>query len=220
VAYTDHVLVAFGGSWDNETSEIWESTVRMSADGGGGVTLDPDAWLAAVAAPLFNWFGMGSAGMSSHATLKWLKCNHVGADGKYTDTGITHVHDYSPTTTGGVPQTGPGYCTLAYTWETAVVRGPGHRGRIYPPNATYALATPFRVSSADRNLAAAAGEALLHIFRNSAGAAGSKGTPVIASKIGGAIHDITGVTCDDVYDVQRRRKNRVKPARSPVVALV
>ena len=219
MAYTPHVLFVFGGSWAADLTEIWECTVRLEANGGGGVTLDCDAYLAAISLPLKTWFAAAGTAMSSRAQLKWIKANHVGADGRYVDGTTTHVRDYGPIVTGGAPDVGPQFCTLAYTWETAVARGPAHRGRIYPPNATRAPSTSFKVDSGQRDANAANGAGLLAVLKNTAGAdAGTHATPCIASNIGGAIHAITGCTSDDIYDVQRRRKNRVVGSRSAAVA--
>lgn len=219
MAYTPHVLVAFGGSWTDTPSEVWECTVRILADGGGGVTIDPDAYLAAIHAPLGAWFSAVGTKMASSATLKWLKANHIGADGKYVDETTTHLYDYPAPPVGGVAQAQPGYCTLAYTWETALLRGPGHRGRIYPPNCVYASATAFTVGASQRDNNAANGVALLTVLKNAAGENGTKGTPVVASKVNGAVTHIIGCTSDDIMDVQRRRKNRAVGTRSALAAL-
>jgi len=214
MAYTPHVLVAFGGSWSNALTEIWECTVRLSADGGGGDTLDPDGYISDIATGLATWYH--GAGMALSSQLKWVKVNHIGADGLYADKTTTHVHDYSPPIAGITLGVAPGFCTLAYTWETAHARGPGHRGRIYPPNNAYATVSSFQVSAGDATANAEAGASLLAILKNSAGAPGRKGTPVIASKVDASITPITGCTSDTVYDVQRRRKNRIVGTRSAV----
>ena len=219
MAYTPHVLVAIGGSWVNDTNEVWECTVRLQANGGGGDTLDPDAYLAAIATPLKTWFTTVATHMSNAATLAWVKANHVGADGNYVDPTTTHVHDYSPVGVGGLGQYSPGFCSLAYTWETANARGPGHRGRIYPPNCTWVTdSSAFKVTAADATTNATNGAGLLAVLKNTASAPGLHGTPVVASKVNGAIIPITGCTSDNVYDVQNRRKNRIKGTRSAIVA--
>src|SRR5664279_1514445 len=157
--------------------------------------------------------------MDPKAKLTFLKVNHVGADGKYVDTGITHVTDLAPTL-GGSTHTMPGYCSVAYTWETAVKRGPGHRGRIYPPNAAgLEVLHAFTMSDASATASATAGAALLTILKNASGANGTKGKPVVASKIGGQLVTITGVSVDNIFDIQSRRKNRIKATRSAIVAI-
>jgi hypothetical protein len=215
MAYTPHVLVALGGSWVGDTGEMWECTVRLRADGGGGVTIDPEAYLADIKPNLSTWFHAVDTGMMMSSRLKWIKCNHIGADGLYVDPTTTHVTDYSPAVAGGMADAGPGFCSIAYTWETAVARGPGHRGRVYMPNCTVAgSGSVFKIGTGSRDQNATAGAGLLAVLKNSAGANGTKGTPVVASKIGGAIHDIVACTSDDIFDVQRRRKDRIIGSRS------
>lgn len=218
MAYTPHVLVAFGGSWTDEPSEMWENTVRLLANGGGGDTLDPEAYLTAIATNLKTWFSAAGTSMSSRATLNYVKVNHIGADGTYVDKTTTHLRDYSPVVPGGATQNMAGFISLAYTWETALLRGPGHRGRIYPPNATAPLLTALRTTTGARDAIATAGAGLLAVLKNTPGSAGTHATPIVASKVGGQVTPITGCTCDDIYDVQRRRKNRVKGTRSGVIA--
>jgi hypothetical protein len=182
------------------------------------VTLDPDGYLADIHGPLGTWFGAVGTKMSSTSNLKWVKANHIGADGLYVDSTTSYTYDYGTPIPGGVAQSMPGFCTLAYTWETGVLRGPGHRGRIYPPNCVYAPATAFTVGASQRDNNAANGAGLLAVLKNTGGVDGRRGTPCVASKVNGAVTPITGCSSDDVMDVQRRRKNRVKPTRSAVVA--
>jgi hypothetical protein len=214
MAYTSHVLVAFGGTWVDTPGEVWENTVRISSNGGGGVTLDPGAYITAIKTALSTWFTNSATKMSSSAVLGWLKANTIGSDGKYVDKTTTHLWDYAAGIVGAQAPVGPQFLSLAYTWETAAARGPAHRGRIYPPNAGYGISTAFEVNSSQRDANAAAGAALLTVLKNAGGTDGTKGTPVIASNIGAAIQNITGCTSDTVFDVQRRRKNRVKGTRS------
>jgi hypothetical protein len=155
--------------------------------------------------------------MSTHALLRTLKCNHVGANGRYIDL-VTHRHDYATPVAGtGVPNV-PGDCSLVYTWVTAIARGPAHHGRIYPPNIGVYMDKTFTVSNATASATATAAKGLLTVLSNPGGAVGRKGTPIIASKLAGQIQVITGVTVDNTFDVQRRRKNRVSSVRSGIVA--
>ena len=217
MAYTPHVLFAMGGSWINDNTEIWECTVRLQANGGGGVTLDCGAYLTDISNDVQSWFEAGANYTSSSATLKWIKANHVDAAGHYVDSTTTHVFDYSGTIVGINPDRAPGFCSLAYTWETANARGPGHRGRIYPPNNTFVTtSSAFKVNDAARDYNATAATQLLIALQNRGGADGRKGVPVVASKVNGAIVPIIGATSDNIYDVQRRRKNRIVGTRSAV----
>lgn len=218
MAYTPHVLVAFGGSWGFSTSEIWECTLRGGLVTGGPdpTDFDGDAYLGSVQGGLATWFGDTANHMSSLARLKWIKANAVGADGKYINP-VTHVFDYSTAVSGSaVPGNLPGFCSLAYTWETGRARGTAHRGRMYTPNA-FPLDTEFTVSPANGALNAQAGVALLEILDNSgSGISTQELTFGIYSRIDASHHDITGCSSDDTWDVQRRRKDRIPSVRSAV----
>jgi len=219
MAYTPHFLFTFAGRWTNEPGEIWECTTRLRSNAGGGVTLDPEAYLEAIKTPFAEWFVAPTSGMHGQAELQTLKCNAIGADGLYVSKSVTHLTDYAPGFTGGKAGIAPGFCSLAFTWETGILRGPGHRGRIYPPNPTGTMASAMRVNAATAEAAALSGRAYLLVLRNAAGADGVKGFPVVASKVDGSIHEITGVTVDDILDVQRRRKNAVSGTRSAVAVV-
>jgi hypothetical protein len=184
------------------------------------VTLDPAAYLTAIATPLATWFSASASKMCSLATLRFVKANNIDAAGHYADATTTHVHDYADGIVGFAAPVGPQFISRAITWETANARGPGHRGRIYPPNATVAIGTSaFKTSGTDRDVNTAAGASLIGVLKNASGANGVKGKPVVASKVNGALVTITGVSSDDVYDVQRRRKNRIKGSRSTITTI-
>jgi hypothetical protein len=218
MAYTPHVLVVFGGTWTLDPGEVWECSVRISADGGGGVTIDPDAYLAAIHDPLKTWFTAVGTAMCNNAVLGYMKANHIAADGTYVDKTVTHLFDYPGGVVGAQDPKGPQFISLAYTWETALKRGPGHRGRIFPPNGVLPVqVSAFKINAAGRDEIATNGAGLLAVLKNSAGANGTKGTPIIASKINGALTPIIGCSADDIFDVQRRRKNRIKGTRSAIV---
>lgn len=218
MAYTPHVLFAMLGSWIGDEEEVWECTVRLSADGGGGDTLDPEAYLAQIKTPLQTWFAAATTHISQFATLNTIKVNHVDAAGHYVDP-ITHLRDYTPPIQGSDVTPWPGKTSLVYTWETGLARGPGHRGRIYPPANNPGGVSAFRCDPTVATRNAQNGAGLLAVLKNTAFAvAGTHGQPVVASKIGGVINNITGCTSDNVYDSQRRRGNRIPTARSAVVA--
>jgi hypothetical protein len=212
--YTPHLLVAFGGVWDDQPGEVWECTLRgLVQSGDDPAAFDSDAYLASVAPSLSTWFSGGVALMAGHAQLKWLKCNAINATGHYTHP-TTSVFDYSGTILGsGGSLVTPGFCSLAYTWETGIARGRAHRGRMYPPN-SWPLATPFTVSAANANSNGAAGAALLHALDNGAsGIATQEINFGIFSALDASHHNIVACTSDNIFDVQRRRKNRVPSVR-------
>jgi len=135
-----------------------------------------------------------------------VKCNNIAPDGTYVDP-VTHIRDVSTSAQpAGTPRV-PDILSLCISWSTGLARGRASKGRIYLPvyglNATDA--GRMDITPTDQNNFITFGQALLDAFSNSAGIAPV--VPVIASKLDGSIHPITGVRVGNIIDVQRRRKN-------------
>lgn len=221
MAYTPHMLVAFGGDWNGILEEVWQCTIRTTSDGGSGSVVAEDAYLSSIQGPLATWFAATGNHMNTLARLKWIKANHVGADGRYLDTGTTHQYTYATPVSGPTAQYALAVTCVVYTFRTAEARGPGHIGRMYPPNYPAQVSTdPFRIAlSPGANGHADAALALLGIIHNAAGPASTHPVPSVCSRIDGSINKITGVDVDTVVDVQRRRKNRIPGTRTTVRAV-
>src|SRR5690242_9263100 len=183
--FPKHALVAFQGDWAtaDATGEVWQFGVRVSTgDPHGDWLSDPQAYCAAIATPIATWFGAASTGMVSSARLRTLKVNNINPDGSYADPN-THLHDYGAGVFGAAAPVGDMAMSLAITWESnEVSRGPGARGRIYPPNAGYGMNGAFTVTNASATAAANAGKALLNLLLAQNDAAGFLVTPVISSR--------------------------------------
>jgi hypothetical protein len=218
MAFAPHYRVSFGGplyGGDNATpQEIWQCNVNVVPGAGGSI--DEDTYLSQIKTPLTNWFKSADSGNSVYAGLGWIKCNHIGADGKYTDATSTHVIDLTPVVHGGVSPVNPDIMSVVTSWGTAKVRGPGSKGRIYLPNQTYGDSVGMTIPVADQNKAVAAGVALLKVLNNADDTVGNPAgtqvvaTPVIASNVNATNTDIVLVRVGDVKDVQRRRKDAIK----------
>lgn len=214
--YATHFLVAFGGGWGSDAGEVWQCGVRGNPGAGFIDTFDEDTYLSEIEAALSSWFSNSDNGMANQANLQWVKCNKIGPDGRYVDP-TTHVFDYVSPPPGGSAIVAPGFTSLAYTWGTTHTRGTGTYGRIYPPNSTYAMGGAFNVSTASTNANRAAGLALLNVLNNHSSTTSEFG-PEIASKKDASLTAISRVSSDNIYDVQRRRKNRATSTRSDWVA--
>lgn len=219
--YTPHTLVSFGGTLNGVTGkDQWQCGIR------GGSFNNPaqafgnsDAFIAALYTDLGTWFALNTNKMCSDATLDWLKINDIGPNGKYVEN-ITHRHDYAPLIAGGAVTKGaPAYMSIAYTWETGLKRGLAHRGRIFPPNTGYSVSKGSEISSADAAAAAAVGETLLSKIVNASDTAMTgtdRFSPSVYSAKDGSYHRITGVSCDQLYDEQHRRKEQTVTSRQTV----
>lgn len=216
MVYPAHALLQFGGSLTQLSgkSEIWTTGIRIAQGSGGnfGFLDDPQAWVTAFAVKLRTWFQLTANGMASSAKLEWVKCNNIRPDGTYKDA-ITHQATVTPTAGGAATVGVPSYCSVAITLETGLVRGLAARGRIYLPNYTY-VATGAQISAGDVTAVLGAGKNLMDAILTTSIASAVVG-PVVASKVGtGAIRSLTGLSVDNIYDVQRRRKNRAQSTRT------
>lgn len=206
MAFAPHARVSFGGNlniFGTAGVDIWNCNINvvMSDFTEAGC----DAYLAAIQANLKTWFTGVNNEMSNLSDLRYVKCNRIGADGKYMNPSLTHRFDYTSIGTGPKAPSMPGYLTLAYSWSTAQMRGAGSKGRIYPPNAPTAAAggQPIALASSIANAVNSA-KSLLTLI-GSAGVTAT--TPVIASGVNAALTPITGVRVGNEIDVQRRRRN-------------
>lgn len=220
MAYPAHALVQFGGTIASSvgTPEIWACGVRVVGDAStGGFLGDPATALANLIVPLKNWYTLSSTGMDPRAQLTFAKVNNIGPDGKYADQ-VVHTATISQAPGNGVVSNIPAFLSVAMTWETGVSRGLAHRGRVFPPNATYLVTDDAHIADADRAKVVNAGIGLLQAISTGVAQAPTfKMVPAVVSSRG-AWHRITGVSADNIYDVQRRRKNRLASTRSPITA--
>lgn len=230
VNYTSHHLVAFGGHFVGQTKEGWECTVRVSSNGGGGEVLDEEVYLSSIMPNLKTWFASPQNAMNVLSTLEYIKCNRIGADGRYVDKTNTHRRDFAAVA-GNVGAVGPGFLSIAVTFHTAKLRGRAHMGRIYLPNNCKSLTSAMQISATDATAVANAGARLLRLLKNPttapsgwgtdtwAGGTGTSPTPGIYSAIDGSVNAITATSADTVMDVQRRRKEQVTGTRVAQIPL-
>lgn len=206
MAWARHMRVTFGGNLSDlgtMATEIWQCNVNINPTSLNDAFCDP--YLAAIQAALKTWFITAANQISSAADLRYIKCNLIGVDGLYENPTVTHRYDYTSIGAGGSTPTIPGDMCLAYSWSTALMRGPGSKGRIYPPNApTTAAAGSMIASGSSISAAVTSAKALLTVLASSSTTAA---VPVIASGVNASLTPITGVRVGNLFDVQRRRRN-------------
>lgn len=156
----------------------------------------------------------GWGGIPANATLEWVKVNNIAPNGKYADA-VTHSTGVAVTPgAAGNVQKAPSFCSIAVTLETGILRGHAARGRIYLPNYGYAP-NGSMIAQADVNNVLAIAKSLLTTLQGPVNAATPEAIPCVVSKLGaGTARVITGVSVDNVYDVQRKRKDRDQRTRT------
>lgn len=221
VQYQPHTLIEFGGTITGVSqNDIWTCGLRIVGFNELGPLVDPASYMNAIQANLSSWWASTTRvpRMPSTATLDWLKVNNIGADGKYSDKTNTNRHDYTPVPGGGTA-TMPGFCAVVGTWETANRRGLAHRGRMYLPLTTAALQSGSEMSNSTRDQCVSVYASLYSTLVTHFNTGANRAQGIIASSKNAAWNQITGVSCDSVIDVQRRRKNAIKGSRSAVTAV-
>lgn len=212
MTYASFTRVTFGGKNLVLPGEQWSCNVSVVEPVGDfGSLSNPDAYLAAIRTALGTWFQSAAALIPTTFTLEYVKANGILPNGSYEDKTVTHEWFYSPILAGTATVVGslPPILSVAYSWTTAKMRGPGSHGRIYPPNTAQTISPNGALTIAGANITqdVAAAKALLTAL---ASAGATAATPVIASKVGsGSVTPITGVRVGNVVDVQRRRKSAI-----------
>jgi len=170
MAWSPHARVTFGGNVsDLGTAGVDEWQCNVNILPLSMTDAFCDAYLAAIQAALKTWFVTAANNLSSTSDLRFVKCNLIGADGKYVNPTITHQYDYTSIGVGGAASTMPAYLSLAYSWTTALMRGPGSKGRIYPPTAQTAAAAGSAVAGTSSiSAAVTSAKALLTVLASSA----------------------------------------------------
>jgi len=217
MSYQPHSLVAFGGTLRTVAAgdEIWESTMRLYGGPFGTPSTSMDdaeceEYLGLIATPLATWFSAVNTSVATSTLLNYVKCNPIGADGKYAGTSA-HTHVYSSPPAGNGSGVLPSFCSIVYSWRSSPGPsvGAATRGRMYLPNCAIPLsAGTASITSANQSTAATQAAALIALLTRTLGD-GLLVTPAIMSKSGPA-HQIRSVLVGNVIDLQRRRKNRVR----------
>ena len=206
--YAPHTLIRIGGSLLENTSqptEIWQIGIRCT-----GVT-DLAAFLAALGGDddtnpgtIHQWWGTALNLMSTQATLNFVSVAAVSA----TSQAPALVHNYPSPIPGPQAATVPNFVSLCITLETANPKGPGGRGRVYPPNAPGYVG-----GSVDAGGVKYVADSGVSLIDACTGGGTLSAVPVVASKTYGTLHPIVACSADAILDTQRRRRNQLTPFR-------
>lgn len=210
MAYSPHALVEFRGIWtDSEAAnESWAFGIRVMRSGGGKLN-SPDAYIGDINGPIATWWATAASTMCSRAKLTTLKVNNINPDGKYADP-VTHFHDYGAGIGGLTTHAVPGDMSTVWSWSTSFQsRGPGSRGRVYPPNCGPGPSSAFYISTANQTAGLTAAKALLSLLSVNSDGDSHLIIPIIASKVNGNTQKIDTVRVGRVIDVQRKRRRQV-----------
>lgn len=213
MSYLPHEYFVLGGTIGTGTSaEIWQCGVR----GTFGATITDaqrSAWLGSTATAMASWFSLTASQTRTDAVMTYVKCNAINALGHYANPSSSFT--VSTVATGGTTPTVPGILTVAWTWKTALGRGPGSKGRVYMPVQVGSFIVPGadRITGGSTTTHVTAAKSFLVALGTARG--GVTFTPCVASGVGsGVLAPITTIAVGDVVDVQRRRKDALRESYS------
>lgn len=224
--YLPHVLLQMSGRLGTAGGpELWSCGIRLHAPASVVPTRAQLVTALAAMQPLVaDWFSGSDTAIASNGFLTTLKLNAINAAGKQPEQDTVEL-DYGTPPAGARPAVVPFYQSWALTWRTAVRRGRGAAGRIYPPVVSAAMAADGYCTTVAANGMAAAGALLLSNVNQqlslaagsqfraavmSAGNDGQGGVPVVVP----TFNTITGVVVDRVPDVQHRRTRQLVRSES------
>lgn len=217
-----HLKITLGGVLGSPAVEIWSCGLRYyPASPSTPPTPNQLQGVAdAVAPDASAWMSAPEGAISKSAYLTYVKAVWVLNTGKQRDAN-TAMHDFaSPVQGGGNNAAAIWEQSYALTFRTAVNRGRGHSGRIYPPisGTGPAVGQPY-CAAGDANVMASNGALLLtnaatHVAGviEPSGPTGGFAVMSVGDTVGGITPlatYITAVVCDRVADIQHRRVNRV-----------
>lgn len=198
-----HIYVQWGGKLPG--NESWSCGIRLRKKVGFTVVADAAPLLAGVGAAVSAFHAAASTQIGSNAKLSFVKCNAIGVDGKYLDTGGTNIATYADIAGGGgTTPNHPNQIAMAVTWTTGYSRGPAHQGRMYLP-------LPIMTVAADGLTPAGNASALsdqVDTFLTDLNAVSASYEAAVFSRnsVSPGNRKITGNKVGRVLDTQRRRR--------------
>lgn len=217
------IKITFGGKIYGD-ADIWSNSLSVGNPTGPanvGPFKDSQTAKDAVITAIRSWFTRGDTGISTGATLEWVKFAQVGADGFYTvaadgDYAFNETHDITPVA-GAMSLNVAPQLSLAITLDTGAKRGLAKTGRIYPP-----LTGELNAAGVDNSpqLKAASAATMISAinaaFANTNPEGGVHDQVVVASGVReGKIALVQSVRVGNVVDTQRRRRNNITEVYSP-----
>lgn len=224
-----HLRLSWGGTLGDAAQDIWSNALNWRIGGGSSASAEELEAIAVAVAPFLKTFVTGMPfDVSPAVAIRWVKAVWVLNTGKQRDQN-TAIYD--------LPQIGRGIGsakiweqTYALTLRTALKRGRGHAGRIFPPisgpqptgqspyaalefasdaAATYAAGIKATRDAINGILQGPARPAFLTVV--------SRGTATNPVPL---LTDVTSVVMDRVADIQHRRVNRVVRAEGATASIL
>lgn len=213
--YATHWLLQYGGTLGT-TGEIWSNNIRLGTVADGDADPDEEASLVGYTAAVRNLFENQASKIGAHCTLRYLKFNKIGPDGRYVSNTEANSRfltgsDIVAGASGAAPM--PYSVSAAVTWETDFARGRGSRGRIFSPGATFVVTSEGQMDAGTCAGMASAYSGLISALNDVNPAPGDAMRAIVASGVNGARNPITAVSVGSVPDTMRSRRNKLIETR-------
>ena len=226
ISYLPHIKLTMtgglGDSADGTASgpEIWACGLRLHSailEAAPPTVAELQALSDAWAVPVRAWFVNPNSDISGIASLTVQKVVWVLANGKQRDVN-TIVHDFASNTRGGGSNIPIWEQSYAITLRTALNRGRGHAGRIYPPvsgGQPAAVDTPYLAFAEAAQMGSAA-DTFINALNSVGKTTVARATDLSVSIMSTGVdvrppiaNVVTRLVVDRVADIQHRRTDRV-----------
>lgn len=209
-----HMLLAWRGEIQTNTRvkvEEFAGSLRLAPTTAAGASLqvaqvDNDDAFDQVVAKLTAFWTSANAFIPTNFTIKAIKYNAIGMDGRYLSTTDTRVRE-------GLDIRGvdgiryPTFICAAVTWQTGARRGLARLGRTYLPTAVRLDLSNGNINSEDQGALSGHAAGFIRSLGDWTGIDGTTVVPSVMSGLrGGVTRAINGVTVGNQFDVQTRRK--------------
>jgi hypothetical protein len=210
--FPPHAYVQMSGTIDLRTTgdqaDIWSSGMRILGNtgaGGSGFLANEETYLDYAVPRLKAWFVNALSLIRSDAKLDTIKINNILPNGHYQD-GVTHQRTFAPVAGAASTNADPAFCSVAWSWKTAVNRGLAAKGRNYLPN-SFAWAAGSSITTASRAAHLVAAQTFLIAMSGTLPESEGAVVAIVSGVRTGAVNQINGIRVGDLLDVQERRRN-------------
>lgn len=191
--HTHLLLTVEGDAWTS--LETWQFGLHFD------IPTVPTA-LTAIDTAINAWFTSANIGVNKNVRYLGFKLALIAPDGHYPP-------GHAPTVfTRTVPAIGVGVdsqipqASLVISLRTALPRGRGHAGRIYPPPQVHPVGADGRVAASSLNTSLTTWKSFFDSLITAVG-----GRLVVASSLASTFQPVTTIRAGRVYDTQRRRRS-------------
>lgn len=209
MTYLPHAKITLTGTLpgDTDADEIFVTGWRIVPAGSTSGPVDTPAALTAITAPIVAFWQSPNSHLSTASKLSQIKVSNIDAAGHVVGTPSDEL--LAGGLSGAGSQLLPAFCAIVATLEPASNPTRRRRGRMYLPALAAGLDHGSVISASDANNIATLTAGVL-------GACLDAGyQPIVASSVGGGANTaVAAITCDNIIDSQRRRKNAVNGVRS------